>query len=97
MSAAPFNEVVAFEVLAAVEGHVLKEVGQSALVLILLNGTHFLGNVEVGTVLGPVVVADEIGEAVGQLTYSEYGVHRNRRVHLGEYRCSAKQHQQAQE
>ena len=57
VSAAPLNEVVALEVVTAVESHVLKEVCKATLVFILLQGAYFLRNVEVGTVLRPVVVA----------------------------------------
>ena len=36
LGAAPLNEVVAFEVVGAIERHVLEEMGETALVLILL-------------------------------------------------------------
>lgn len=57
--------------LTAVERHVLQEMGQTTLALFFLDGTHFLCDVEVGTMLRPVVVADEIGKAIAELAYSK--------------------------
>ena len=56
------------EMLRTVEGHVLQEVGQSTLVFVLLDRAHALGDVEVGHVLGPVVLADVVGQTIVQLT-----------------------------
>ena len=58
------------EVLTAVKGHVLQEVGQTVLVVFFLHGTHALGDVEVGALLGIVVVADVVGKSTIQLTDS---------------------------
>ena len=71
MSTTPLNEVVALEMLTAVERHVLQEMGQATLALFFLDGTHFLCDVEVGTMLRPVVVADKIGKAIAELAYSK--------------------------
>ena len=65
--AAELDKVVALEMLRAVEGHVLEEVSQAALALLLLDGAHTLCNVEVGHMLRPLVVADVVGEAVVKL------------------------------
>src|SRR3712207_7427828 len=46
--------------------HVFQEVGQSPLVLFLLNGAYFLRDVEVSTVFGPIVVANVVGKSVAQ-------------------------------
>ena len=46
--------------LRTVECHVLKEVSQTTLVVILLNGTDTLCNVEVGYTLRPFVVEDVV-------------------------------------
>ena len=73
--AAPLNKVVALEVVAAVEGHVFQEVGQSALVFVLLQRAYLLCNVEVGTVLRPVVVADEVSQSVAELANPHSSVH----------------------
>ncbi len=83
---------IALEVVAAVEGHVLEEVGQTALALLLLDGTHALGNVEVGTVLRPVVVPDVVSKAVGQFTRSDIGIHGQR--HLLSKSCQSSSNQQ---
>ena len=58
------DDAVAGEVLRAVEGHVLEEVGQSALVFLLLNGAHALCDVEVSHVLRVLVVADVVRQSV---------------------------------
>jgi len=68
VGAAPFDEVVALEVIAAVEGHVFQEVCKSSLVFVLLQRANFLCNVEIGTVLRPVVVADVVSQSVAELT-----------------------------
>ena len=39
--------------VGTIESHVLKEVSETALVLVLFKGAHFLGDVEVGTMLRP--------------------------------------------
>ena len=71
--------------LRAVEGHVLEEVSQTTLVLVLLNGAYTLCNVEVGYMLRPLVVADVVGQTVGQLADAHVLVDGDRR-HL--LRCS---------
>jgi integrase/recombinase XerD len=65
------------EVLCAVEAHVFEEVSQTTLRLFLLDSAHFLCNVEVGTVLRPVVVADVVGQTIVQLANHYVGVSRN--------------------
>ena len=55
------NEVVAFEVVAAIKGHVFQEMRQSSLTFFLLNRPYLLCNVKVCTVFGPVVVTNKIG------------------------------------
>lgn len=74
---APAQQLVALEVLRAIEGHVLQEVGQSALVVILLDGADLLCNVELGTILGPVVVTDVIRQSIVQFTDANIGVNGN--------------------
>ena len=58
------NYAVAWEMFCAVEAHVFEEVSQSALFLFLLDRSHPLRDIEVGSVLRPVVVADVIGNAI---------------------------------
>ena len=89
----PAQQLVALEVLRTVKGHVLQEMGQSALVVILLNRTHLLGNVELGTVLRPVVVTDVISQSVVEFTDAYIGVNRNRRHLLCHHHCTTGQSQ----
>ena len=62
----PVDDALAGEVFGAVEAHVLQEVGQAALVVFLKYGADFLCDVEVGLAFGGLVVADVVGDAVGQ-------------------------------
>ena len=56
----PSENTIAGEMLGSVEAHVLKEMGKTALRLLLLNRTHLLGDVELCTVFRPCVVTDVI-------------------------------------
>ena len=77
-------QVVAFEVVAAIERHVLQEMRQSSLTFFLLNGPHLLCNVKVCTVFGPVVVANKVSETIVKLTHSHGSVYwYGRHLHLG--------------
>ena len=72
--------------------HVLQEVGQSALVVVLLNGTHALGNVELGALLGPVVVTNVVGEPVVELSRPHVLVNGQGRHHLCHGHMGQEQH-----
>ena len=61
---------VVLEVVGTVEGHVLQQVGETALALLFLHRAHLLGDVVVGYFLGIVVVADVVGESVVELTHA---------------------------
>ena len=75
--------LIAGEVLGAVEGHVLQEVGQSSLVGFFLNGAYLLGNVEFSPFFGQSIVADVISQSIVQLTDAHVRVGRDRRqLHL---------------
>ena len=63
--------------LCAVEAHVFEEVSQTTLRLFLLDSAHLLCDVEVGTILRPVVVADVVGQTIVQLANHYVGVSRN--------------------
>ena len=89
----PRDELVALEVIRTVEGHVFQEVGESALALLLLNGTHLLCDVEVGAVLRPVVVTNVVGQPVVELSDAYGLIHRDGRHLLGLSSC-AYEHQQ---
>ena len=83
------NEAVAREMLGAVEAHVLKEVGQTALVLLFLYGTHLLGDVEVDALFGQSVVTDVVSQSVGQLAITHSLVNGQHRHLLRKSRCDA--------
>ena len=70
----PAQQLVALEMLRAVEGHMLQEVRQTTLVVVLLNRTHLLGDIELSTLFWPRVVTDIIGQSVIQLTNAHCGV-----------------------
>ncbi len=69
----------------AVEAHVFKEVGQTALVVILEDRAHFLGYVKFGLTFGILVVANVIGETIVQLPYAylRIGIHRGQLLRYG--------------
>ena len=56
------------EMLTAIEAHMLQEMGQSPLVVLFLQTTHALRQIETRPVLWPVVVLDIIGEAIGEVS-----------------------------
>ena len=60
--------------LRAVESHMLQEMRQTSLVVVLLNRTHLLGDIELSTLFWPRVVTDIIGQSVIQLTNAHCGV-----------------------
>ena len=76
------RELLAREVLGAVEGHVLEKVGEPLLGVVLLDGSHVVQDVEVGLSLRLVVVTDVIGHSIFQFTGAEFGVRGDRLVHL---------------
>ena len=93
------DELFSGKVLRAVEGHVLEEVGQTLLVVLLLDGAHVVQDVEVGLPLGLFVVPDVVGQSVveparADLLVRRYRLHRIELCHCaacGEHRCG--QHQ----
>ena len=54
------------EMLTAIEAHMLQEMGQSPLVVLFLQTTRALRQIETRPVLRPVVIFDIIGEAILQ-------------------------------
>ena len=75
--------------LRAVECHMLEEVSQTALVVVLLDRAHALSDVEVGLVLRPVVVTDVISKSVVQFSDAHLVVLRDRRQLLCHQCCGA--------
>ena len=74
----------------------LQEVGETILAVLLLHGSHALCDVEVGTILGIVVVADEIGQAVIQLA-DAHGLVDGQFHLLGHHHVGAECHHQQQQ
>ncbi len=72
------DELAGGEVLAAVEGHVLEEVGEAALVLLLEDGAGIDGQPQRHPVLGPRVAADVVGHPVRQPAATDGGVEGER-------------------
>ena len=89
----PSENTVAGEMLGSVEAHVLKEVSETALRLLLLNRAHLLCDVELRTVFGPCVVTDIIRQTIVQLTDFHVLIHGDRRHLLchSDY-CKQQQH-----
>ena len=73
------------EVLQAVEGHVLQEVCESSLSFLFQDGTHLLGDIEVGPLCRFLVVPDKVGESVVKFAYPNVGVNRSRHSSLGKH------------
>ena len=61
-----YYELIAGEVLGSVEAHMLQEVGETALVVVLKNRSDLLGDEEVCLTLGGLVVAAVVVQAVGE-------------------------------
>lgn len=55
----------------------LQKVCKTTLVIVLIDGTYLLGNVETCHVLGIFVVANVIGESIGKMTNLDIFVDRN--------------------
>ena len=70
----PGYELIAGEVLGSVEAHMLQEVGETALVVVLKNRSDLLGDEEVCLTLGGLVVADVVVQAVGEHTVAHLRV-----------------------
>ena len=65
-----FLQEVVLEVVGAVEGHVLQQVGESALALLFLHRAHLLGDVVVSHLFRILVVANVVGEPVVEFTFA---------------------------
>ena len=72
------NHSLAWVGLCTVECHMLKEVSQALLVVILLNSTHIVYDVEVSHTLWLLVVTDVVGESVLKFTDANRLVSRDR-------------------
>ena len=88
----PVEECLAREVLCSVEAHVLKEVGQTVLVVFLLEGSDVGGEIELCPLCRLVIVTDIIGHAVLKLSDLYLRIVRKRclteRRRCSEYGCN---------
>ena len=75
----PAYKLIAGKILSSVKAHVLKEVGQSTLWVLLLNRTYLLGYVKISLPFGIFIMPDIICKAVVKMTYTHGAVDRNRR------------------
>ena len=74
---------IAGKVLRAVEGHVLDEVGQAALVFVLEHGPGIDREPKLGAGLRQPVLADVVAEAIGQCADRDQRIHRHDLVERG--------------
>ena len=65
--------------IGTVEGEVLEEVSQTALIIVLIDRTHFLGDVEAGYMLRITVVANVVSQSIVEMTNLHILIHRNGR------------------
>ena len=87
-----FLQGVVLEMVGAVEGHVLEQVGKTSLVVVFLHRPHFLCDIETGHMLRIVVVADVVGQSIVELALAKVGVNGDGRV-LGLRLCHKEQQQ----
>ena len=72
-------KAIALEMLRTIESQVLQEVSQTTLVVVLINRTNLLCNVETCYMLREIVVTNVVGKAVVKVTDSHILVNRNLR------------------
>ena len=83
----PFQEIddsLIREMLGAVKSHMLQEMGQSILVVLLQQGTYVLNNIKGGSFFGLLVGFDVIGHPIAQYTRTNTFIVRHGRhgIHL---------------
>ena len=76
---AVLDDPVSREVLSTVEAHMLKEVGKAPLTVVLEDGTHLLGDIEVSLACRLRIVTDIVGKAIVKLSDLYCRIDRNRR------------------
>ena len=62
--------------LGTIESHVLKEMGETVLVILLEDSTYGLRDMELGTLLRLLIVADVVGQSVVQMPHAYVLVNR---------------------
>ena len=70
------NHRLIWEILRAIESHMLKEVSQSLLVILLLHSTHIVVDIETRLTLGLLIVADIVGHTIIQFANANGRVER---------------------
>ena len=90
-------ETVSLEMFGAIESQVLQEVSQTTLVVILIDGTHLLCNVETSYMLREIVVTNVIGQAIVEVTDSHILVNRYLWHLLCHHTTCSKQHHRCYE
>ena len=70
------DQLLAWEILGAIEGHVFQKVGQSALIFFLQDRTNPLHNVELGLPCRLLVRTNVVGQSVGQRAVTYRRVYR---------------------
>ena len=74
---APFNQIVAGETLCAIETHVFKKMSKSSLIIIFLQTSNFLYQIETRSIFWPVVISKVVGHAIVQRSFFYATVNRN--------------------
>ncbi len=77
------DELLLGEVAGPVEGHVLHEVGQAALVFLFLNRAGIHHQAKLGPVQGPAILPDVVAEPVGKPPDGYRGIDRKEGIGLG--------------
>ena len=90
-------ETVSLEMFGAIESQVLQEVSQTTLVVILIDGTHLLCNVETSYMLREIVVTNVIGQDIVEVTDSHILVNRYLWHLLCHHTTCSKQHHRCYE
>ena len=85
----PVDKILTGKILGSVEAHVLKEVSQTALIILFEDRADLLGDIEVCLTFWIVVVTDKIGKTILECSGAQGRIHRKRRQLAGglSYRC----------
>ena len=85
------NNSFAGKVFCTLEGHVLQEMRQTVLCVVLKQGTGVADDVETGTLFGLFVVTEVVGDAVGQLANHDVWGRRQGTLKVGLRKTSRSQ------
>ena len=75
------SEVLLLEVLGAVKRHMLHQVGETALGVVLEHGARIHDEPQLGAIFGSAVLADQVLHAVVELAHGDTGVYGQRLTH----------------